>query len=242
MLRVRHVVRDWLPVLPRTPLLLILFFTLVTGPRRSLSLKLSDTNVYEPQIRARLGTTATPLLPPCTVLFSRSLPPLEFSRASLRAKPQRGLEGRRQKWPLTNACQLLALVLLQVVSSQFFAEIMGNRLLFLVPEPSIFILWLYLWLTSLHVHRRVTYSVYVYCMLYMYIVCMIYCIGAGFGSPCLPSAVQGSGFRVQGVGCRVVGGCLCLRLSLSLGAGLGSRCLSSAGRHTAHPPRTPLGP
>ena len=34
------------------------FFTLVTGPRRSLSLKLSDTRVYAPQIRARLGTTA----------------------------------------------------------------------------------------------------------------------------------------------------------------------------------------
>jgi len=27
----------------------------VTGPRRSLSLELSDTRVYEPQIRARLG-------------------------------------------------------------------------------------------------------------------------------------------------------------------------------------------
>jgi len=34
------------------------FFTLVTGPRRSLSLKLSDTRVYAPQIRAHLGTTA----------------------------------------------------------------------------------------------------------------------------------------------------------------------------------------
>ena len=34
------------------------FFTLVTGPRRSLSLKLSDTRVYEPQIRALdFGTT-----------------------------------------------------------------------------------------------------------------------------------------------------------------------------------------
>ena len=32
--------------------------TLVTGPRRSLSLELSDTRVYEPEIRARLGTTA----------------------------------------------------------------------------------------------------------------------------------------------------------------------------------------
>jgi len=34
------------------------FFTLVTGPRRSLSLNLSDTRVYEPQLRARLSTTA----------------------------------------------------------------------------------------------------------------------------------------------------------------------------------------
>jgi len=32
------------------------FFTLVTGPRRSLSLKLSDARVYEPQVRARLST------------------------------------------------------------------------------------------------------------------------------------------------------------------------------------------
>ena len=36
------------------------FFTLFTGPRRSLSLKLRDTRVYEPQMRARLGTTAHP--------------------------------------------------------------------------------------------------------------------------------------------------------------------------------------
>jgi len=34
------------------------FFTRVTGPRRSLSLKLSDTRVYAPQIQARLGTIA----------------------------------------------------------------------------------------------------------------------------------------------------------------------------------------
>ena len=33
------------------------FLTLVTGPRRSSSLQLSDTRVSEPQIRARLGTT-----------------------------------------------------------------------------------------------------------------------------------------------------------------------------------------
>ena len=37
--------------------LLLFFFTLVTGPGRSSGLKLSDTRVYEPQIRARLGTT-----------------------------------------------------------------------------------------------------------------------------------------------------------------------------------------
>ena len=35
----------------------VFFFALVTGPRRSLSLKLSDVRVYEPQIRPRLGTT-----------------------------------------------------------------------------------------------------------------------------------------------------------------------------------------
>ena len=34
------------------------FFTLATGPIRSLNLKLSDARVYELQIRARLGTTA----------------------------------------------------------------------------------------------------------------------------------------------------------------------------------------
>jgi len=39
--------------------LLFFFFTLVTDPRRSLRLKLSDTRVYAPQIRARLGTTAS---------------------------------------------------------------------------------------------------------------------------------------------------------------------------------------
>ena len=34
------------------------FLTLVTGPRRSLSPELSDTGVYEPQVRARLVTAA----------------------------------------------------------------------------------------------------------------------------------------------------------------------------------------
>ena len=32
----------------------LFFLTLVAGPRRSLNLKLSETRVYEPQIRARM--------------------------------------------------------------------------------------------------------------------------------------------------------------------------------------------
>ena len=46
----------------RSGQLLFFFFTLVTGPRRSLSLKLSDTKVYEPQIRASLGNHTTTIL------------------------------------------------------------------------------------------------------------------------------------------------------------------------------------
>jgi len=38
-----------------TELSLLCFFTLVTGPRRSLSLKLSDTRVYAPQIPGAVG-------------------------------------------------------------------------------------------------------------------------------------------------------------------------------------------
>ena len=58
--RLAHRVQRSSPASPRKPLRSFFFFsfTLVTGPRRSLSLKLSDTRVYEPQIRARLGTTA----------------------------------------------------------------------------------------------------------------------------------------------------------------------------------------
>ena len=40
------------------------FFTLVRGPRRSLSPKLSDTRVYEPPIRARLDTTPSTMMDP----------------------------------------------------------------------------------------------------------------------------------------------------------------------------------
>ena len=41
-----------------TPLLYFFFFTLFTGPRSSMSLKLGDESVQEPDIQARLGTTA----------------------------------------------------------------------------------------------------------------------------------------------------------------------------------------
>ena len=42
--------------LDNSDFLFFFFFTLVTGPRRSLSLMLSDTRVYAPEIRTRLGT------------------------------------------------------------------------------------------------------------------------------------------------------------------------------------------
>ena len=46
---------------PFPPVLFFFFFTLVTGPRCSLSLKLSDTRVYEPQIRANSAGKAVDL-------------------------------------------------------------------------------------------------------------------------------------------------------------------------------------
>ena len=46
-------------------LLRLFFFTLGTGPSRSLGLKLSDIRVYEPQMRARLGNHNTPVLGFC---------------------------------------------------------------------------------------------------------------------------------------------------------------------------------
>ena len=57
------------------------FFTLVTGPRRSLSLKLSDTRVCEPQIRARVTFLSTFCLLECCFrglhLFTCVCPPQE---------------------------------------------------------------------------------------------------------------------------------------------------------------------
>ena len=58
------------------------FFTLVTGPRRSLSLKLSDTRVYEPQIRASPeGLHVTNDVPP--TLASPEGLPLQHPRQPL---------------------------------------------------------------------------------------------------------------------------------------------------------------
>ena len=45
------------------PLLISFFFTLVTGPRRSLSLELSDTRVYEPQTEMLVPTLQTCMFP-----------------------------------------------------------------------------------------------------------------------------------------------------------------------------------
>ena len=53
-------------------------FTLVTGPRRSLSRKLSDTRVYEPQMRARFGTTAHF----CEVVIMGSTKPSAYQQVS----------------------------------------------------------------------------------------------------------------------------------------------------------------
>ena len=47
-----YTVRVW-DVASGTQVPFFFFFTLVTGPRRSVSLKLSDTEVYEPQIQVR---------------------------------------------------------------------------------------------------------------------------------------------------------------------------------------------
>jgi len=57
------------------------FFTLVTGPRRSLGLKLSDTRVYGPQIRARLGNHKGARVPP-RCCSSSTTPMLNFIRES----------------------------------------------------------------------------------------------------------------------------------------------------------------
>ena len=43
---------------PTPGIFFFFFFALVTGPKRSLSLDLGDTRIFEPQIRACLGTTA----------------------------------------------------------------------------------------------------------------------------------------------------------------------------------------
>ena len=69
-------------VLSREGAGLLFFFTLVTGPRRSLSLELSDARVYEPQIRARLGTTAHF----CEVVVLTRASPGEFIMARISSR------------------------------------------------------------------------------------------------------------------------------------------------------------
>ena len=68
------------PRAPTAPATNPFFFTLVTGPRRSLRLKLRDTRIYEPQIR-----TTPPQLHPAPVC--NQLKPCDCIRAS--RQPQR---------------------------------------------------------------------------------------------------------------------------------------------------------
>ena len=66
---------------------LFFFIALVTGPRRSLSLQLSDTRVFELQIRARLGTTAK--ITPAAAKWSAQRTPHE-SKWSAKRTPHQG--------------------------------------------------------------------------------------------------------------------------------------------------------
>ena len=68
-----------------TDLQLPYFFTLVTGPGRSLSLKLSETRVHAPQIRARLVTTA--YLCEVGVLILRAMTMCRWSARQQRQTP-----------------------------------------------------------------------------------------------------------------------------------------------------------
>ena len=59
------------PVQHMLPPCFLFSFTLVTGPRTSLSIKLSDIRVYEPQVRARLVTKTRfcEVLPCCLAVY-----------------------------------------------------------------------------------------------------------------------------------------------------------------------------
>ena len=59
------------------------FFTLVTGPRRSLSLKLSDTIVYAPQIRAIQSEFALFEHPACSLECFREFSEVTLNRGGL---------------------------------------------------------------------------------------------------------------------------------------------------------------
>jgi len=77
------------------------FFTLVAGPRRSLSLKLSDTRVYEPQIRARLVTIAH--YPTWRLQARRRLP--------YPTPPHPGVELRANPKSISHRCHLFEVAL-----------------------------------------------------------------------------------------------------------------------------------
>jgi len=77
------------------------FLTLVTGPRRSFGLKLSDTRVYEPQKRARLGTTTH--FCEVVVLKLRALPRPPRRGGGVGGSPSQPPSPPPPPWPLLPA-------------------------------------------------------------------------------------------------------------------------------------------
>ena len=83
------------------------FFTLVTGPRRSLRLKLSDTRVYEPQIRAQprcatsrtgCGRRSTPPRRPSRPSSASSSPLASSATVAIHPGDNIRANGPSQKW------------------------------------------------------------------------------------------------------------------------------------------------
>ena len=82
-------------------MLLNFLFVLVTGPRRSLSLELSDTRVYEPQIRAHMK--------PCTrcVLLNSAAFSLPSEEATTYFFKDFYLKAKSRIWPgLSYVCPI----------------------------------------------------------------------------------------------------------------------------------------
>jgi len=110
------------------------FFTLVTGPRRSLSLKFSGTRVYAPQIRARLGTAAHGARPFYRCITQLTLGPdvvhiwSRIPQNSSGSKPSKstewpGLPGTTQGPSKLNQTSFFW----KIIKSRFFGRCCGKR-------------------------------------------------------------------------------------------------------------------